>query len=596
MLIKKIIYFSKRFSELGIQQTTKRVIFRINKKTYKLYWQKKALNQNSNYTWDKIYKKSPLAKNFESFFYNLKNKTFIDNILNNTKFEIDNSKIHFPKTDFWENQKIFYQNIKINFPANTDFNQFYPDIKKPWEESRFHELFALGIQYKKTLNENLSQVFCNKINNWINNNPYLIGVNWFCPMEVAIRAINLIYAFSFFKNSKIITLAFWEKFICSLYDHAKYLENNWETSDKPNNHYLSDLIGYFYLCFFFDDLECFKKAKIKTCKKLLEQFNHQVQKDGSSYEGSTNYHKLVTEIFWHFHILCKNNNIIQPKSFEIKLGKMFLFLDNCKDHNNNLAQIGDNDSGKILSIFPSTKNLIQKKTLSHYPNFGLTIIKDNRWHITYRHPTYKKFQPTGHFHEDELSITFSIDGIPILVDPGTYVYTSNTAWRNYFRSSDNHNTFYSEKTNLNEMDLFQLPKKEQINTENIKENENIIEVSNFCKEQNFIKNRNLIFYKKQNKFELIDHGFATFFCWNFIFHPDINLIQEEDKKWIIIHKEKSIAQMETTLNLKKVSSFYSPKYGMLEKCIKLTAVKNIKTHKSLKVQQHLQATLFSILQ
>lgn len=84
-----------------------------------------------------------------------------------------------------------------------------------------------------------------------------------------------------------------------------------------------------------------------------------------------------------------------------------------------------------------------------YKNFGLTIIKHSGWHITFRHPTYSPHQPTGHFHQDWLSITVSIDGIAIFVDPGTYVYTSDIAQRNALRSMQSHNTFWTtSQTNL----------------------------------------------------------------------------------------------------------------------------------------------------
>jgi hypothetical protein len=45
----------------------------------------------------------------------------------------------------------------------------------------------------------------------------------------------------------------------------------------------------------------------------------------------------------------------------------------------------------------------------------------------------------GHSHNDMLSFELWRDG-PVVVDPGTYVYTSNPAARNVFRSTASHNT------------------------------------------------------------------------------------------------------------------------------------------------------------
>jgi hypothetical protein len=46
----------------------------------------------------------------------------------------------------------------------------------------------------------------------------------------------------------------------------------------------------------------------------------------------------------------------------------------------------------------------------------------------------------GHGHLDCLSLTATVDGQPILVDPGTYTYTGDLAWRGAFRRTAAHNT------------------------------------------------------------------------------------------------------------------------------------------------------------
>jgi len=46
----------------------------------------------------------------------------------------------------------------------------------------------------------------------------------------------------------------------------------------------------------------------------------------------------------------------------------------------------------------------------------------------------------AHGHADALSFTLSIGDREILVDPGTYAYHTDPAWRRYFRSTQAHNT------------------------------------------------------------------------------------------------------------------------------------------------------------
>ena len=596
MYISKISYYSKRFKDLGIAGAIKQFSNRGKKRYYSFLFKQKALNQNANSTWQQIAKKHNLEKSFDVFLAKLKNKSFVDKVLCSDDFQNSlsprfNSGSYILKQaakacnhcfDFSDNN--FYQDVRINAQKDMSLDECNFDIKTPWEASRFQQTFFLGKAFQQTQKEKFAKTFYNQVDDWINKNPFLLGVNWVCPMECAIRATNLIWGFYFFKNSKTIPTSFWGKFVCSLYDHANYLKNNWEKSDRPNNHYLSDLLGYFYLCFFFDDLKHFKKAKNKTYKTILKQFEHQVNADGSIYEGSTNYHKLVTEIFLHFYILCKTNNIKLPKTFLDKFNKMCLFLDDCSDCKNNLVQIGDNDSGKILcGLNPLDKTL--RDVLSHYPDFGLTIIKNEKFHITFRHPTFNKKQPTGHFHQDALSVTLSINGIPILVDPGSYLYTSNPTWRNLMRSFESHNTFYIPElipqNYLQNIDLFQLPQEELEDSTIINQNENCIEVENFytLRDASLLRvngsrqklHRKIIFHEKKNLLKIEDWIKSPLKAnWNFVFHPKIELIKRDKNTWFLKYKDSKIAQIKTTLNFKKVEGFYSPKYGKVEKCTKLS--------------------------
>jgi hypothetical protein len=51
----------------------------------------------------------------------------------------------------------------------------------------------------------------------------------------------------------------------------------------------------------------------------------------------------------------------------------------------------------------------------------------------------------GHAHADALSMTLSLAGCPLLVDPGTAVYTANPQLRDRFRGSTSHNTLTIDK-------------------------------------------------------------------------------------------------------------------------------------------------------
>jgi hypothetical protein len=266
---------------------------------------------------------------------------------------------------------------------------------------------------------------------------------------------------------------------------------------------------------------------------------------------------------------------------------MWEFLQDCSYDGKHIIQIGDNDSGKIVFGIHATPNKHQKNKCSaqpvrHYPSFGLTIITTSHWHITFRHPTYKAYQPSGHFHQDELSITLATDGIPILVDPGSFVYTQDPYMRNLFRSKKMHNTFYIEQ-NTHWPDLFQLPRIEQKNNNHFIEHANTICVQS-CnheyKKHGITQHRQLVLYKQKNKLEISDWvNHPMFATWNFIFHPNITIEKINTHCFVIKHTGKHYVTIYSTLDFKIKKSFYSPKYGKIIECTKIFATHTLSPNK-----------------
>ena len=82
------------------------------------------------------------------------------------------------------------------------------DVKVPWELSRFHHAIRLGQAYLYTQNEIYAQEIVDQITHWIKANPYEFGVNWAGPMDVAIRAVNWIWAYYFISESKSLNTDF----------------------------------------------------------------------------------------------------------------------------------------------------------------------------------------------------------------------------------------------------------------------------------------------------------------------------------------------------------------------------------------------------
>lgn len=646
-----MFYYIKRIRKIGLQGLSLNLYHRYKKEIFTLKLRTKAQQSEAGTVWCDLKKKHNFSTDFNLFFTQTLSARFINQHYNNPLFKNHLPKNHqdyaqiikkadeftqnnfsilgsqptvFPSSSLpWQedfktrdNKKIgfnasqnkliscgttFYRDIKLHQEHHFPLNSYCCDVKIPWELSRMQQTFILGEAYRISGKHTYSKTWCHQVNNWLEKNPFLLGVNWICPMDVAIRAINLVWGIHFFKDDPKTPLAFWEKLICSLYDHTRYLESNWEFSDKPNNHYLSDLVGYFYLTSLFSGMPSFKKKQEWAHGKLTKEFAKQIQPDGTSYEGSTHYHKLVTELYLHFLLLSNAFNFPGAEQQSNTFKSMTTFLQDCSIGNNYLVQIGDNDSGKIVTgiAVPNTKAI--SKTIT-YPNFGLTVINTKKWHITLRHPAFNAKQPSGHFHHDQLAITVAINQQPLLVDAGSYLYTANTSWRNLFRSSSNHNTFHvptlTEKDNLASHDLFQLPRNLHTPAENFHENDTSIwgQAAHFeYKEFGLIAHRKIMFDKIRQECIIEDwfEGISTKKNtlpsktnrylpyegeqgqWTLLFHPDISLELDSQNRWVASISKKAIALIASSLPFVIDQGYYSPSYGIRKPCVKLVALKSI---------------------
>ena len=224
-----------------------------------------------------------------------------------------------------------------------------------------------------------------------------------------------------------------------------------------------------------------------------------------------------------------------------------------------MLQIGDNDSGTLLysdlnQTVVEHMHAQPEKEIAHYSAFGLSFIKNNTWHISLHHHAYENHQPSGHMHNDALSITLAIHGIPIFIDPGSYIYTPSSRWRNYFRSASAHNTFFLEHEEPAPFDerLFalELPEENVRNKPTIKNN--VITLSSehsLYKRFGLRAQRTLSLDTAQNQLTITDRWLGTTdtpynACWNFTLHPAIEAQYIHDH-WQLLHDNKPLVHLQS---------------------------------------------------
>ncbi len=440
-----------------------------------------------------------------------------------------------------------------------------PDIKVPWDLARFQFLPILATAYMGTRDIKYRQALIWFLNDWWRQAPFGRGIHWMNPMEVSLRAINWIVAFEIIKDD--LSRDEKNKWAVSLYEHQEYLTYNEEFYDgRTNNHYLSNLVGLIYLNWFFNS---FNTRDNRWCiVQLIREIDWQILDDGSSYEGSTAYHQLVTALITHGVLMARESGYAIPDITIKKITSMYLFSAMCTPlHHTVPVMIGDDDSGMVLHplmrdlIVPFARSLFPALSGDtpplYFPHFGLSVYKSNKWHITLRHEAYTMRQPSAHFHYDWASITLFYKGVPIIIDPGTYVYTASAAWRNFFRRADMHSGWYVGDVEVPSHDLFSLDMPQRT----FKPDAYMYATRQFNQgigHRRVITNDEGITITDWYEGNDADGMIAT---WQFIFHPAITLEQRQGD-WFVLHNHRPLMRIVSDVPLQVREAWYAPQYGV----------------------------------
>ncbi len=380
----------------------------------------------------------------------------------------------------------YYQLIKMDNSRNANL-QNKIDTKVPWELSRLQHLVVLGQAYWLSGDEKYTREFMDEINSWIEENPPEIGTNWVCSMDISLRVVSLIIAYFFFRSSSVVEKSFWDRYFTLLYYSGVHIEQNQEVryDGFRNNHHLVNCAAMIWLGLFFGRYNRKTTRWMKNgMADLCMEMDYQVNPDGGSFEGSISYHHLALETFLITTILAEKNGLFFPSTYKHRLEKMCEFSMHYTKHNGLTPQFGDTDDGRfcilsgygiddmrdhrsILGVageyfhrndfrastvdeyldclwlfghYEKLKNTAASyPELVGYPDTGFYIIRNNEVFLMLKCGGIGQKNNGGHDHNDQLSFELTIDGVDLIIDPGSYVYTMDKDLRQLFRSTKYHN-------------------------------------------------------------------------------------------------------------------------------------------------------------
>src|SRR5262245_10603308 len=314
------------------------------------------------------------------------------------------------------------------------------DARVVWEPARLQQLLPIARLSEISAGAAPGAAITSQFLSWVADNPPYIGIHYVSAMECALRLIAVLHAFDVARA--YIATAAWQALPGFVSSHAKLIEQRLSLHSSSGNHTIAEATALMYVGLLFPELPR-AKAWLRTGEALIEREGvRQILTDGGGIERSLGYLAMIVELGSMAGTLLQSIKgrrlAIWPR---LDLGRRFLAT---FGSDADAPQVNDDDGGRALSDYcrvPS-RRLERREGLTVFERTGFAVYhrRRDRVRLTFDHGPLGMAPAFGHAHADTLSVTLSVDGRALLVDPGTFCYTGDATWRRYFRSTRAHNT------------------------------------------------------------------------------------------------------------------------------------------------------------
>jgi len=374
------------------------------------------------------------------------------------------------------------------------------NIKYLWEPNRHLHLPLLAQAHALTGDARYSAAIQAHVDSWIEQCPEGWGPNWISPLELGIRLINWSITWQLLGGlrAKLFATAegaaFRERWLTSIYQHARMIAGNLSRYSSANNHLIGEATGV-YIAASTWPLWPQMTEWGERCRAILAaECQRQNAPDGGNREQAFGYQTFVLDFLLIAGIAARAHGENFPPLYWRRIEAMIDFLASMTDVAGRLPLVGDADDGYVvklaaepcfsahLSLISTGAVLFDRADLATKSGAfdGKTVVllgvQAVRRLGELRQRRHSRFRPrvqfsesgyyllgaafdtpdevrllvdagplgylgiAAHGHADALSVVLSVGDREILIDPGTYAYHTEPEWRRYFRSTLAHNT------------------------------------------------------------------------------------------------------------------------------------------------------------
>ena len=321
------------------------------------------------------------------------------------------------------------------------------DIKFVWEPARMQHIPALlaclnRSEVSSPCPATVRDIVRKEIFEWLDSNPFLFGPHYMSPMECGLRIPVFFYCLKCLDD---LTDTDRVRLLTSIYEHTWLVFKRLSLYSSLGNHTIAECIGLVFGGAVFRNSGEGRQWLQKGSGMLKQELYHQVLNDGGPAEQSLSYHRFVLDLYWLAVDFLETNGLADCGPWKQKLVEGERFLEAFRDRSGNYPSIGDCDDGHAIApgVYPRRggKDLAETRPFITFPESGYTVIRgENGMLLTFDHGPLGMAPLYNHGHADALSVTLSVAGEQVIVDPGTFRYNGVPEWRRYFKGTRAHNT------------------------------------------------------------------------------------------------------------------------------------------------------------
>src|SRR5205807_520493 len=172
---------------------------------------------------------------------------------------------------------------------------------------------------------------------------------WGTAMEVAIRAVNWLWAYHLVRDAPAVSDEFRLRLLASLLTHARHIARNLEShpGGVTTNHTVADHTGLVCLGAALSDFPEAREWLDVGLRGSVECMRYQVAPDGVHFENSLSYHRMVLEMLLGVYIVADRCGHALPPDYRASLERMLEFTYHYIRPDGLAPLVGDNDDGRL---------------------------------------------------------------------------------------------------------------------------------------------------------------------------------------------------------------------------------------------------------